>query len=274
MFSYIVWNTDGIILDLGFYQLHWYSLLFGLGFVLGYQFVKYRFKEAEYDVKLLDNLAVYLVIGTIIGARLVHCIFYDWDYFSQHLLEIFLPFRFSPTFEFTGFLGLASHGGGLGVLVAILIFARRYQVKTIWLIDTIAFVIPLAGACIRLGNLMNSEIVGKVTNVSWAFVFTQLDSLPRHPAQLYEAISYLLIFGFLFWLKKQSFYKPGLLVGFMLLLVFIARFSLEFLKVNQSAFENDMTLNMGQWLSIPFILIGLVVVIYKLLLEKNNAADQ
>jgi prolipoprotein diacylglyceryl transferase len=266
MLDYIVWNPSGTIVDLGFYQLRWYSVLFGLGFVLGYQFVKARFKKASYDVALLDSLAVYLVFGTIIGARFVHCVFYDWDYFSHHLLEIFLPFRFSPEFEFTGFLGLASHGGGLGVLVAVLIFAKRHKVNTVWLIDTIAFVIPLAGASIRLGNLLNSEIVGRLTDVPWAFVFTHLDGLPRHPAQLYEALSYLAIFGFLYWLKNQKFYRDGLLVGFMLLLVFIARFLIEFVKANQVAFENQMTLNMGQWLSIPFILIGGLLIF--LLLRK------
>lgn len=270
MLSYVVWNPSGIIVDLGFYQLRWYSVLFGLGFVLGYQFVKMRFKAANYDVKLLDSLAVYLVFGTIIGARLVHCLFYDWDYFSQHLLEIFLPFRFSPQFEFTGFQGLASHGGGLGVLAAVYIFSRRHKINTLWLIDTIAFVIPLAGACIRLGNLMNSEILGKVTDVSWAFIFTEIDGLPRHPAQLYEAISYLLIFIFLLWLKRQLFFKPGMLVGFMLMLVFMARFLIEFVKANQVAFENDMTLNMGQWLSLPFIVIGFLIVIVKFLQPKSK----
>ncbi|MFQ3214773.1 MAG: phosphatidylglycerol:prolipoprotein diacylglycerol transferase [Marivirga sp.] len=267
MLDYIVWDPSGTIVDLGFYQLRWYSVLFGFGFVLGYQFVKGRFKKASYDVALLDSLAVYLVIGTIIGARFVHCVFYDWDYFSHHLLEIFLPFRFSPEFEFTGFLGLASHGGGLGVLVAVLIFAKRHKVNTVWLIDTIAFVIPLAGASIRLGNLMNSEIVGRLTDVPWAFVFTHVDGMPRHPAQLYEALSYLAIFGFLYWLKSQKFHRDGLLVSFMLLLVFTARFLIEFVKANQVNFENQMVLNMGQWLSIPFILIGGLLIF--LLLRKS-----
>lgn len=272
MLDYIVWDPSGIIIDLGVYQLRWYSILFGLGFVLGYQFVKVSFKEASYDIKLLDSLAVYLVFGTIIGARLVHCVFYDWDYFSQHLLEIFLPFRFSPEFEFTGFQGLASHGGGLGVLAAVIIFSKRHKINTIWLIDTIAFVIPLAGAFIRLGNLMNSEIVGATTDVPWAFIFTQVDALPRHPAQLYEALSYLSIFGFLFWVKNQRFYRNGLLVGFMLLLVFIARFLIEFVKANQVAFEREMTLNMGQWLSLPFILIGALIVIYILKNRKDASS--
>jgi prolipoprotein diacylglyceryl transferase len=231
-----------------------------LGFVLGYQFVKWRFRRDDVNVKLLDNLAVYLEVGTIVGARLGHCIFYDWDYFQNHLLEILLPFRFTPSFEFIGYRGLASHGGGAGVIIALLVFAWREKISKIWILDTIALVIPLAAACIRLGNLMNSEIIGNPTNASWAFIFQSIDNIPRHPAQLYEALSYLVIFGILFWLdKKQKFHK-GFVFGLMLVLMFTARFFIEFVKADQSAFEADMDLNMGQWLSIPYFIIGWVFV--------------
>ena len=260
----MIWNPDGILLDLGFYQLRWYSILFGLGFVLGYQFVKWRFKRDAISTKLLDNLAVYLVLGTIVGARLGHCIFYDWDYYQNHLLEILLPFRFSPSFEFIGFQGLASHGGGVGVIAALLIFAWREKISKLWIMDTIALVIPLAAACIRLGNLMNSEIVGATTDVTWAFIFSQVDALPRHPAQLYEALSYLLIFGVLFGLDKKQKFGKGFILGAMLVLLFTARFLIEFVKADQVAFEADMTLNMGQWLSIPYVIIGLVFVYFGL----------
>ena len=269
MQDYIIWDPSGTLLDLGFYQLRWYSVLFGLGFALGYFFVRKRFKQANYDTGMLDSLAVYLVFGTVIGARLVHCVFYDWAYFSDHLLEIFLPFKFEPNFRFVGFQGLASHGGGLGVLGAVILFAKRHKINTIWLIDTISMVIPLAGASIRLGNLMNSEIVGAPTEVPWAFIFQQVDFIPRHPSQLYEAIAYLLIFLFFLWLKRQAFFKDGMLVGFMLLLVFIARFTIEFFKADQVAFEAEMSLNMGQWLSIPFIVIGFGIVIY-LFMKKST----
>ncbi len=262
MLNYIIWNPDGTLLDLGFYQLRWYSILFGLGFVLGYQFVKWRFKRENLDLKLLDNLAVYLVIATVIGARLAHCIFYDWDYYQNHLLEILLPFRFSPEFEFTGFLGLASHGGGIGVTIALLIFARVYQIKKLWLLDTIALVIPLAAVCIRLGNLMNSEIIGQTTDVPWAFVFTAIDNLPRHPTQLYEAICYLIIFILLFMIDKKEKVRDGFILGLMLTTFFIARFFIEFVKADQSDFETGMAINMGQWLSIPFILAGLVLIFF------------
>jgi len=262
MLNYILWNPDGILIDFGFYQLRWYSIFFGLGFVLGYQFVKWRFKRDEVNVKLLDNLAVYLVVGTIIGARLGHCIFYDWDYYQNHLLEILLPVRFSPSFEFIGFRGLASHGGGAGVIIALLIFAKIEKISKLWILDTIALVIPLAAVCIRLGNLMNSEIIGTVTNVSWAFIFESIDNLPRHPAQLYEAICYLLIFGLLFWFDRKQKYGKGFIFGAMLVLLFSARFFVEFVKADQSAFEADMYLNMGQWLSIPYFIIGWVFVYF------------
>jgi prolipoprotein diacylglyceryl transferase len=262
MLNYILWNPDGILIDFGFYQLRWYSIFFGLGFVLGYQFVKWRFKRDEVNVKLLDNLAVYLVVGTIIGARLGHCIFYDWDYYQNHLLEILLPVRFSPSFEFIGYRGLASHGGGAGVIIALLVFAKIEKISKLWILDTIALVIPLAAVCIRLGNLMNSEIIGTVTNVSWAFIFESIDNLPRHPAQLYEAICYLLIFGLLFWFDRKQKYGKGFIFGAMLVLLFSARFFVEFVKADQSAFEADMYLNMGQWLSIPYFIIGWVFVYF------------
>jgi len=260
MLNYIIWNPDGTLIDFGFYQLRWYSVLFGVGFVLGYQFVKWRFKRDDINIKLLDNLAVYLVVGTIIGARLGHCIFYDWDYYQNHLLEIFLPFSFSPSFEFIGYKGLASHGGGAGVIIALIIFAWQNKINKTWIIDTIALVVPLAGASIRLGNLMNSEIIGSATNVSWAFIFKQIDNIPRHPAQLYEAISYLIIFGILFWLDKKQKFQKGFVFGLMLVLVFTARFFIEFVKADQSAFEADMILNMGQWLSIPYFIIGWIFI--------------
>jgi len=260
MLNYIIWNPDGILIDFGFYELRWYSVLFGIGFLLGYQFVKWRFKRDDVNVKLLDNLAVYLVVGTIIGARLGHCLFYDWDYYQNHLLEILLPFRFSPSFEFIGYRGLASHGGGAGVIIALLIFAWREKISKIWILDTIALVIPLAAACIRLGNLMNSEIIGSPTNVSWAFIFQSIDNIPRHPAQLYEALSYLIIFGVLFWFDKKKNLGKGFIFGLMLVLLFTARFFIEFVKADQSAFEADMVLNMGQWLSIPYFIIGWVFV--------------
>lgn len=263
MLYYIHWDPSPVIFDLGFYELRWYSLLFALGFVLGYNILKGHFKKAGLENELLEKLTVYVVIATIVGARLGHCLFYDWDYYSNHIMEIFLPFRFQPEFEFTGFLGLASHGGFLGVGLAVILFSRKYNINPLWVFDKLSIVGLPAGACIRFGNLMNSEIVGKPADVPWAFIFERLDSVPRHPGQLYEALAYLTIFAVLFFLDRKNKREPGFIFGLFFILLFSARFLIEFFKANQSDFEADMILNMGQLLSIPFILFGAILVFMK-----------
>ncbi len=263
LFNYIHWNPDITLIDLGFFELRWYSLLFAAGFILSYMIVSQYFKKENISQEKLDKLTVYIVIATIIGARLGHVIFYDWEYYSENLLEIFLPVRFEPTFQFVGFQGLASHGGAIAILVAIWLFRRNHHMEELWTLDKLALVVPLAGMFIRLGNLMNSEIIGKPAEVPWAFVFEQVDNIPRHPGQLYEAIAYLLIFGITnlvyHKLKKQN----GFVFGLFLVLLFSARFIVEFFKIHQSEFEIGMILNMGQILSIPFIIFGLVLMILK-----------
>lgn len=263
MLLYISWNPSPVIIDLGFYALRWYSFLFALGFVLSYVLLKVPFKKAGLDNNLLDNLTIYITVATVIGARLAHCLFYDWDYYSNHMLEILLPFRIQPEFQFTGFQGLASHGGILAIVVAVMLFSRKYKVDALWIFDKLAIVGGLAGACIRLGNLMNSEIVGKPADVPWAFVFERIDSIPRHPGQLYEAMAYLLIFGVLYSLDRSHTRKPGFIFGLFFILLFSARFIIEFVKADQSDFEADMVLNMGQLLSIPFMLFGAYMVYRK-----------
>ncbi|MEK6476293.1 prolipoprotein diacylglyceryl transferase [Catalinimonas sp. 4WD22] len=263
MINYIVWNPDGIIFDLGFIALRWYSLLFALGFILSYQILSVYFKREGVAQEKLDKLTIYLVLATVIGARLGHCLFYDFEYYSQHIAEIFLPVRFSPEFEFTGFQGLASHGGILGVFIATILFCRKYKVELLWLLDRLSVVGALAGCCIRLGNLMNSEIIGKPATVDWAFIFAKVDDVPRHPAQLYEAIAYFLIFVVLSILYRKTHKPSGFIFGLFFVLLFSARFFIEFFKADQVAFEADMTLNMGQWLSIPFIISGLVLMFLK-----------
>lgn len=268
MLSYIVWNPDPIIFDLGFYALRWYSLLFALGFVLGYSILRSHFKKAGLGEEMLEKLTIYVVLATIIGARLGHCLFYDWDYYSDHIVEIFLPVRFQPEFEFTGFQGLASHGGIFGIVVAVLLYSREYKIKSFWVFDKLSLVGALAGACIRFGNLMNSEIVGKPADVPWAFIFEKVDSVPRHPGQLYEALAYLTIFGILYILTQNNKREPGFIFGLFFTLLFSARFIIEFFKADQSDFEAGMVLNMGQLLSIPFILFGIVLVFLKW--QKTN----
>lgn len=253
----ITWTVSPTIVDLGVLSLRWYGLLFATGFALGYFITKKVYQKAGRSESELDTLLWFVVGGAIIGARLGHVFFYNWEYYSQHLLEI--PQVWQG--------GLASHGGGIGLFLALWLYSR-YVIKQpmLWITDRIAMSVPLAGAFIRLGNLMNHEIVGAPTEVPWAFLFTKYESvpLPRHPAQLYEASAYLLIFAWLFFLfwRSNAKQKPGLLTGLVLVLIFIARFLIEFVKEVQEPWEVGLTLNMGQMLSIPMILAGLALILY------------
>ena len=258
----IYWNVDPEIITLGSFGLRWYSLLFAAGFVIGYYIMKRMFLHEKINLKWLDSLLMYLILGTIIGARLGHCLFYDFEYYSQHPLEIFLPVAFEPSFHFTGFQGLASHGGAIGNIIALWLFSRRISKKPVlWILDRVVVPVALAGMFIRLGNLMNSEIIGLPTDVPWAFVFERVDDLARHPVQLYEAIAYLglfLLLHRLYW-KTEIRTQSGKLFGWFLAILFFARFILEYFKHSQGGFESALgnVLTTGQWLSIPFILVGL-----------------
>ncbi|MBB6500423.1 prolipoprotein diacylglyceryl transferase [Pedobacter cryoconitis] len=259
----IIWNPGDSLIDLGFFALRYYSMFFLLAFVSSYIVVKKQFIKYGIDVALMDSLTIYVVLGTLIGARLGHCLFYDFDYYSHHPLEIILPVTFSPHFRITGFQGLASHGGGIGIMLSLILFSRKFKLKLWFLLDQIALVVPLAGTFIRLGNLMNSEIIGKPTDVSWAFVFLKDDNIPRHPAQLYEAIAYLLIFVAVYLMMRKYPKSSGFYFGMVIFLIFCFRIGIEFIKEDQSAFEAGLLLNMGQLLSIPFILTGLVIMYFK-----------
>ena len=259
----IQWNPDGTVIDLGFFALRYYSLFFVLAFVGSYLVLTKQFKKHGVALELLDSLTIYVFLGTLIGARLGHCLFYDYAYYVNHPLEIILPVSFSPNFHITGFKGLASHGGGIGIILSILFFCRKYHMRTWFILDQVALVVPLAGFFIRLGNLMNSEIIGRATDVSWAFVFVKEDLVPRHPAQLYEAIIYLSIFLLIYWQANRYPKKEGFYFGLVLVLLFSFRLLIEFLKENQVAFEVDMLLNVGQLLSIPLILFGLIIIYLK-----------
>ncbi|MGY4385767.1 phosphatidylglycerol:prolipoprotein diacylglycerol transferase [Pedobacter sp. UYP24] len=261
--GYINWNPDPTLFDFGFFQLRYYSLFFLLAFVFSYVIVKKQFIKNKIDLTLLDKLTIYVFLGTLIGARLGHCLFYDFDYFSKHPLEIILPFSFSPSFHFTGYTGLASHGGGIGIITSLILFAKRYKINLWFLLDKVALVVPLAGFFIRLGNLMNSEIIGRPTHVSWAFVFLKEDLLPRHPTQLYEAAAYMFIFIVVYQLMGKWVRPSGFYFGLVLLLIFLFRIGIEFFKEDQVAFESGMLLDMGQLLSIPFILIGIGVMAFR-----------
>jgi prolipoprotein diacylglyceryl transferase len=266
LLNYIPWAPDPVLISFGNFEIRYYSLFFALGFILGYAIIhRLVVKEGE-NPKLLDSFLIYVVVGTIIGARLGHCLFYDWAYFSKNPLEIFLPFSFKPNFEFTGFRGLASHGGAAGIIIALFLLSLKQKKSIYWYLDKLAVVVPLAGMFIRLGNLMNSEIVGDPTNLPWAFQFQLMDKSegdpmdPRHPTQLYEAISYLATFGFMFWYyaKKYGKVQSGHVFGIFLIILFTFRFILEYTKINEGIDETAI-LNMGQILSIPFVFAGVLI---------------
>ncbi|MEX0998077.1 MAG: prolipoprotein diacylglyceryl transferase [Flavobacteriaceae bacterium] len=259
-FLSFVWDPS-TGLDLGFITLHYYSLMFVIAFGLGWYLMKRIYVREGIDLEKLDSIFIYAVVATLIGARLGHVIFYDWDYFQHHLLEIFLPFKIEPEFKFTGFTGLASHGAAIGIIVAMYIYSKKViQKPLLWVLDRVVIPVASGAVFVRIGNFFNSEIVGQPTGTDSGVIFAALgEDFPRHPTQLYESGAYLLVFlilWFLYW-KTNKREKQGYLFGLFLVLLWTVRFFVEFIKENQVDFEETMTLNMGQWLSIPFILLGL-----------------
>lgn len=269
------WNVDPVIYWItDSFPLKYYGALFACGLLLGYYIVRNIYKKENLSVENLDSLLVYVIVGTILGARLGHVFFYEPEYFMQHPVEILLPIKETAgVYKFVGYQGLASHGGSIGVLIALVLYCRKYHVKFLWLLDKMAVGVPVTGAFIRFGNFMNSEIYGKATNGNWGVVFQRDDMIPRHPTQLYEAFAYLLIFGILFKMYKSERIRNanGLIFGTFLTLLFLARFIIEFFKENQESFENNMLFNMGQLLSIPFIIIGIILIVLKSR-QKNDYA--
>lgn len=256
--QYIHWNADPIIFSIGSFGLRYYALCWLAAFVISYILMLRIFKKEGKSQELLDSLTMYIFLGTFIGARLGHCLFYDFDYYKDHILEIFLPFQYvNGEFTLTGFAGLASHGAAIGILAGLYLFSRKHKIDFLWITDRLVLVVPIAGAFIRLGNFFNSEMIGHPTTVPWAVIFEKIDDIPRHPGQLYEALAYVLIFLALWviYLKKDQL-KKGYLFGVLLITLFGARFVLEYFKIDQVAFEEGMLFNMGQWLSVPFILLG------------------
>jgi len=268
MIGFINWNLDPEIFNVfGLISIRYYGVLFISGLILGYLIVKQIYKRENEPIENLDKISLYIFIGTIIGARLGHCLFYEPEYYFSNPLEIFLPIRFlnNGGFEFTGFQGLASHGGAIGVLISIIICCKRNNYNLLWFLDRVSIAIPITGAFIRFGNFMNSEIIGVPTNSNYGIVFERVDLLPRHPTQLYEAFSYILIFGILYLLYRKYSKRVGngFIFGLFLFLLFTARFLIEYFKINQVEFESGMLINMGQILSIPFIISGIVLMIWK-----------
>lgn len=270
---YINWNVDPEIANILGIPLKYYGLLFLAGLILSLNVLKSIYKKEGLSAQAHEALFSYALIGILVGARLGHCLFYDFDYYSQHPIEVFLPIQKGPdgVYHFIGFAGLASHGGGIGLVIMLLLYARKFSIPFMTVLDAIAIVLPLGGTFIRLANLMNSEIIGTPTTIPWAFIFRKVDDLPRHPAQLYEAISYFIIFVLVYFIYKKDIFKigKGFYFGISILLIFIMRILIEFIKVDQVGFERGMSLNMGQLLSIPFVLLGLFFII-KSIMEKGK----
>lgn len=263
----INWNVDPEIVTLfDTFPLRYYGLCWVLGLALGYMIVKWIYKKENVPLENLEQLSMYIFIGALLGARLGHCFFYEPNYYFQNPLEILLPIKIvGGSVEFIGFRGLASHGGVLGTIIGIVAYARKTRTNLFWILDRVAIGGAVTAAFIRIGNLMNSEIYGKPTNGNWGVIFERDDLIPRHPTQVYEALAYFLIFGVLLFIyrSKKIARQNGRLVGILLILLFSARFIIEFFKENQVAFEDSMTVNMGQLLSIPYILIGFAMIYYR-----------
>jgi phosphatidylglycerol:prolipoprotein diacylglycerol transferase len=292
--THLIWNpSEGI--DLGFFVIRYYSLMFVIAFGLGWYIMKRIFERENESLEKLDSLFIWTVLATLLGARLGHVFFYDWEYYSNHLSEILLPFRFTPAFEFTGFQGLASHGAAIAIILAMYFFSKKVMKRPLlWVLDRV--VIPVASGAIfvRIGNFFNSEIVGHETNSAFGIRFVRdqftsrdavtqtqlpnpkaayhaivndpqfaglLQQVPaKHPAQLYESICYVFVFAILFFLywRTNARERQGFLFGMFLVLLWTVRFVVEYVKESQGGIEEYLGLfSTGQWLSIPFTLIGL-----------------
>lgn len=261
---YIHWNANPVMLQLGDFGLRWYSFGFLFAFVFGYMILTRMFKRENVNTQHADSLVLYMFLAVLIGARLGHCLFYEPSYYltSEHWWEMIIPISDG---HFTGFQGLASHGAACGILIALWLFYKRQHINTWWVLDRICIIVALGGAFVRMGNFMNSEIWGYETTLPWGVIFERDHSAgpnPRHPTQLYESISYLLIFAvsMAIYMKKNGKLHNGRLFGWWLVALFMARILLEFTKV-RSVDLGQSFFSMGQWLSVPFVLLGLTLVV-------------
>ena len=272
--KYIEWNIDPVALRVGGFPIMYYSLLLIAGTVLSVWILKRVYKENGMPWEHLQILVMLSITGLFLGARLGHCLLYEYEYYFAHPLEMLLPIRVKTdgTVVFSGYQGMASHGGLVGWIIAMVIYSRLTGEKVLRTLDTIALVLPLAAGFIRLGNLANSEIIGVETDLPWAFIFERVDLVPRHPAQIYEALAYFFTFGVNLLLYRRLGLNRGggVLLGNTLVLVFVARFLIEFIKERQAPFEDQMHLDVGQVLSIPFILLGVFLLVRGLTGWKNR----
>lgn len=260
--NYFIWDIEPILISIGFVKIRWYGLMFALAFISSYSLMEWIYKREGKNLSDVDDLLWYLAIGIILGARLGHCLFYAPQYYFTHPLKIFAIWEG----------GLASHGGIIGILLALYFFQRRRPESYPWFLDRVAVACALGGVFIRLGNFFNSEIVGIPSSVPWAVIFKRIDFLPRHPVQLYESVSYLLIFLLLLTIYKKWYDKiaPGVIFSASLVVIFSTRFFLEFVKTKQVAYASNFWMTTGQMLSIPFFLVGFLYIIFSLLKKTDS----
>ncbi|WP_295417957.1 prolipoprotein diacylglyceryl transferase [Sulfurovum sp.] len=260
--EHFIWNVNPNILELGPLQLRWYGLLFVGSFFLGLMILQWVYKREGKDPAVLDNLLIYIMVGAVVGARLMHCFAYEPDFYLSHPLEILKVWKG----------GLASHGGLLGVLVALYVFAKKYNESYMWLLSRVAIPGALTAAFVRFGNLFNSEILGLPSDKPWAIIFSRVDMVPRHPVQLYEAFSYLILLLLLVavYRKVTPAFATRILPGIFLTYMFIVRFLLEYTKTRQADYTTSLPFTTGQMLSMPFVLVGIVWIIWAL---KNTQKD-
>lgn len=275
--NYIHWNLDPELINILGISIRYYGLLFVSGLILSVYTLSWIFKRENIPSEHLDKLSIFGMIGILVGARLGHCLFYEPSYYLSNPLEMILPITFPSGggVKFIGYQGLASHGGALGLLIALYSYSRKTKHSMIDTIDLISVVSGLGAGFIRLANFMNSEIIGMPTTKPWGVIFERVDNLPRHPAQLYEAICYFIIFAIMMILykKKRDKLKSGFFFGLVLVLIFTARFIIEFFKEDQVGFEEGMTFNMGQLLSVPYIVVGIGFIVFGLWKTKKLSAQ-
>lgn len=252
--EHFVWNINPNIFEFGSIQLRWYGVLFVGSFFLGLWILQWVYRREGKDESILENFLIYIIIGAVLCARLAHCLFYEPDYYLSHPLEMLYVWKG----------GLASHGGMIGVLIALYFFAKKHGESYFWLISRVAMPGMLTAAFVRIGNLFNSEILGLPSELPWAIVFERIDLIPRHPVQLYEALSYFVILGLLVMIYRKATpeFATKILTGAFFFALFTARFLLEFTKTRQAAYTTDIPFTTGQMLSVPFVILGLVWIIW------------
>jgi len=252
--EHFIWNINPNILELGPVQLRWYGVLFVGSFFLGLWILQWVYKREGKDESVLDNFLIYVIIGAVVGARLAHCLFYEPGYYLSNPLEMLYVWKG----------GLASHGGMIGVLVALYLFARKHNESYLWLISRVAMPGMLTAAFVRIGNLFNSEILGLPSDKPWAIIFQRVDLIPRHPVQIYEALSYFVILGVLVMVYRKSTtqFATKILTGLFFFLLFSVRFLLEYTKTRQATYTTDISLTIGQMLSVPFVVLGIIWIVW------------